>query len=83
MQEVYIREITDGKSDYTKKLEAPKEEGGDLNCPIREIAVAIQGQGKSDVIPTGICTNDCLFWHTGCPFLNGTRPEDRFTTLKD
>jgi len=73
----YIVMIKAGSKDYTQKVEAPIEHGGDLNCPIREIAVAAsKGTGKADVIAAGICTNDCICWHTGCPLMGGRKPPE-------
>ncbi len=76
----YIEDFSDSDrlKDYTKKVSAKKEDGGDLNCPLREIAVACNPRpGKQDIIATGICTNDCILWHAGCPLLGGF-PEDIF-----
>ncbi len=80
---VHVKHFPDnaGKKDYTKKVEADLEDGGDINCPIREIAVAVsKGQGKSDILSTPLCTNDCIAWHSGCALLGGKKPEELFGT---
>lgn len=62
-----IRKMDDGKiRDYTMKLEG--SDGSDLNCPLREVAVAMNPTGKNDILPQPICSDDCVGWHIGCPF---------------